>query len=136
MHARHDPRTPVVHRDVGQGYPAGEVLLRLDVRVAVVLVPGKALRLLGLLVDRLVPVEPYVRPDQIVPEIPEGPPAAERAQDGRTLHQVDAEGDGVSVRNERAAAWEAAQHGRDARLERIDLVDHRADRNRVEGILQ
>ena len=62
---RHDPGAPVLLGGVGQRDPARQVLLRLDERVAVVLVPGE--RRLGarLLVHRLVPVEAHVGPDEV-----------------------------------------------------------------------
>ena len=55
---------PFVDGRVGERDPQREVLLRLDERVPVVLVPREATRLLGLLVDRLVPVEAHVGPDR------------------------------------------------------------------------
>ncbi len=58
----YDPGAAGIDGGVGERDPAREVLLRLDERVAVVLVPREATRLLGLLVDELVPVEPDVGP--------------------------------------------------------------------------
>src|SRR5260370_28249255 len=69
MSARNHPRTTVVNGRVVESDPAGEVRLRLDVGVAVVLMPGERLGILGLLVHRLIPVEAHVGPDEIVAEI-------------------------------------------------------------------
>ena len=66
MPARNHPRASVVDRRVGERDPAGQVGLRLDVGVAVVLMPRERLRVLGLLVHRLIPVQPHVGTDQIV----------------------------------------------------------------------
>ena len=59
------PRTTVVEGGIGEGHPAGEVLLGLDVCVAVVLVPRKVAVWLGLFVDGLVPVHAHVVADEI-----------------------------------------------------------------------
>jgi hypothetical protein len=66
VQAGHHPRAAALLGRVGQRQPARQVLLRLDVGVAIVLVPREAARLLGLLVDRLVPVEVHVVADQVV----------------------------------------------------------------------
>ena len=71
VHSGNDPGASVLHSRVAQRHPAGQVLLRLNVGVAVVLVPRKPAWLLGLLVDGLVPVEPDLGSDQILAEIGE-----------------------------------------------------------------
>ena len=65
VHARHHRDAAVVGRRVGDRDPAREVRLRLDVGVAVVLVPQHRFGAVRLLVDRLVPVEAHVGADQI-----------------------------------------------------------------------
>src|SRR5437870_2917641 len=61
----------VVEGGVGERQPHGEVLLGLDVGVAVVLVPRYSAGLLGLLVDGLVPVEVDVGTDQVGAQVGE-----------------------------------------------------------------
>ena len=63
---------------VGERDPAREVLLRLDERVAVVLVPREPARLLGLLVDGLVPVHVHVGADEVGAEVDEHGAGRER----------------------------------------------------------
>src|SRR5208282_3766474 len=65
MSRRNYPRASVFDRRVGERDPAGQVRLRLDIGVAVVLMPRERLGVFGLLVDRLVPVEPDVGTNQI-----------------------------------------------------------------------
>ncbi len=65
MHTRCDNGTAVGFGGVGEREPDRQVLLRLDERVAVVLMPREPPRLLGLLVDGLIPVEVDVGAEQI-----------------------------------------------------------------------
>src|SRR5271170_4787218 len=64
--AWNDPRTSVLEGGIGERDPAGEVRLRLDEGVAVILMPRKMLRVLGLFVNRLIPIETHVGSDEIV----------------------------------------------------------------------
>ena len=66
-----DPWATIALIRVGEGDPAREVLLWLDVGVPVVLVPWEGRFRSGLLVDRLIPVEPHVGSDQVGGEIAE-----------------------------------------------------------------
>ena len=50
---------------VGDRDPTSQIRLRLDVRIAVVLVPQHRFGAIGLLVDGLIPIEAHVGPDEI-----------------------------------------------------------------------
>ena len=67
-----------------------EVLLRLDERVAVVLVPREPARLLGLLVHGLVPVEVDVGADDVSAQAEQGRVASEVGQERRLAGEVGA----------------------------------------------
>ena len=92
MQARNYPGTPVVEGRIGERDPTGQVLLRFDVGVAVVLMPGKLSIRPRLFVHRLVPIEPYVRTDQVVYKIAKYGMCRELAQHGVTLHQMGMKG--------------------------------------------
>ena len=132
--AGHHPRTAVLLVGVGQRHPAGQVLLRIDEGVAVVLVPGELLWA-RLLVDRLVPVEPHVGADQVVGQVAEDGPRAELAEPLGAGHQVDRERDLARSRDPDAPA-PVAQVLLDARLDRIDLVADGLRGRGVEGVLE
>src|SRR5271156_460372 len=59
------PRTTILDGGVGQRNPAGEVGLRLDEVIAVVLMPREKFGILGLLVYRLVAIEAHVGTEQV-----------------------------------------------------------------------
>ena len=94
MQAGDHLRASVVDGGIGERHPAGEVLLRFDEGVAVVLMPRESARLLGLLVDGLVPVEAHVGADQVVAQIGEHRVPGERGGDRFALDEVDGERDG------------------------------------------
>src|SRR5262249_36219679 len=71
MPARYYPRAAVAFRCIGQGDPTGQIRLRLDIGVAIVLMPRERLLVLGLFVDRLVPVEAHVGTNQVVAQVRE-----------------------------------------------------------------
>ncbi len=126
--------TAVLERGVGEGEPHGEVLLRLDVGVPVVLVPRHAARLLGLLVDGLIPVEAHVGTDEVGAE----------AEHRRVLAQCLAclgPRDGVDGDRERAGLGDGEatvlprlEEGVDLGLERVEVVAHRGDRGLVDQV--
>ena len=97
------PRAAVLDGGVGERDPAREVLLRLDERVAVVLVPREPARLLGLLVDGLVPVEVHVGTEEVVAEADEAGVAGEAPCRLRAEHRVQGEGDRAGLRDVEAA---------------------------------
>ena len=99
VQAGNDPGTAVVEGRISQRDPAGQVLLRFDVGVAVVLMPGKLPIRPRLLVHRLVPVQPYVRTNQVVHKIAKYAMRRELAQHGVALHQMGMKGDLAGPRN-------------------------------------
>ncbi len=121
VEARHHPRAAVLDGGVVQRDPDGEVLLRLGERVAVVLVPWEAARLLGLLVDGLVPVEAHVRPHQVGAQRAEGREGGEAAQPIRPLHEVGAEGDGAGLGDREALVVVRVEEGLDLGVVPVDL---------------
>src|SRR5260370_14836358 len=99
MPARNHPRTTVVNDRVVESDPTGEVLLRLDKGVAIVLMPRERLRIFGLLVHRLIPVKPDVGADQIVAEVLKNAARRKLAQHLRKPNQVHSESDSVGLRD-------------------------------------
>ena len=67
VRAGHHGDATVVERGVGDRDPAGQVRLGLDERIAVVLMPEDRLGRVGLLVDRLIPIEAHVGTEEIAP---------------------------------------------------------------------
>ncbi len=135
MDAGHHPRAAALLGGVGERDPAGEIALRLDEVVAVVLVPGKGSFGARLLVDRLVPVEAHVGTEQVAPEVLEHRAGAEVVEEPRAQDQVHRERDLVGARDEPLAAL-LAQRGLDLRLPRIDLGDDAIDGGAVERALE
>ena len=58
VQSRHNPRTAILLCGVNQRDPAGQILLRLDIRVTVVLMPWKLFGITWLLVNGLIPIHP------------------------------------------------------------------------------
>src|SRR5512135_662448 len=94
---RNHPRTTVVERRVVESDPARQVRLRLDVGVAVVLMPRERLGIFGLLVHGLIPVEAHVGADEVVAEILKHAAGGELAQYFRKLDEMNGERDAVSL---------------------------------------
>ena len=134
METGSDLRTAVRVRRVAEREPDRQVLLRLDVGVAVVLVPREAARLLGLLVDGLVPVEVHVRADEVRAEVDEGRMATQRGELRRACHEVRAEGDGAGLGDHHAAALDLLERGVDLGLEAVGLGDHLRQQRRLDEI--
>src|ERR1051325_7297504 len=123
---RGDPRTAVRLIDVHQRNPQGEVLLRLDERVAVVLMPGKLLFLRRFFVDRLIPIEPYVGTDQVMANLFDRRVHRKIAKNSGLAHEMRREGDDVGRRNAHPATL-FAQPGLAPGLQRIDGRDYGLD---------
>ena len=121
---------------VGQCDPAGEIGLRVEEAVAVVLVPGKGGRNARLLVDRLVPVEADVGAHEIPGEIPKERPGTEVPQESRAQHEVNGEGDLVGTGDEATALRQLAQRGFGLGLPGVDLGDQALERGGLDGILE
>ena len=107
----------VVERGVGEREPHGEVLLRLDVGVAVVLVPRHPARLLGLLVDGLVPVEAHVGADEVGAQAEDGGVAAERLGGRRAGDGVQRDGERAGLGDREAPVLAGLEEGVDLGLE-------------------
>ena len=60
-----NPWTTVIYRRVGQRNPTGQILLRLNIVIAVILMPRKILLRAGSLIYQLIPVQTYLRADEI-----------------------------------------------------------------------
>src|SRR5262249_48016781 len=97
MPAGYYPRASVAFRRIGQRDPTGQVRLRLDIRVTVVLMPRERLSILGLFVDRLVPIQAHVGTDEVVAQVGEHRRRRKLAQDLRTLDQMDREADALGL---------------------------------------
>jgi len=65
MHTGHDPGAAVVNACSRQRNPAGQILLWLDKRVTVVLMPGKFVRGAAFFVNQLVPVQSDIIADEV-----------------------------------------------------------------------
>ena len=107
---------------VGERQPHGEVLLRLDVRVAVVLVPRDPPRLLGLLVHGLVPVEPHVGADEVGAEPEDRGVGAERLGLLRARHGVDRDRERAGLGDGEAAVLAGLEERVDLRLEPVEVL--------------
>ena len=123
---------PFVARRVGERDPAREVLLGLDERVAVVLVPRETARLLGLLVHRLIPVQADVGPDQIGADPHDRRVPAERAQQIRPGDQMGAERDGAGLGYRHPSPLDLLERGVDLGLQAVGLGSDRAEQVRVQ----
>src|ERR1700722_17484266 len=136
MPARNNPWTTVVNRRVVESDPTGQVRLRLDVGVAIVLMPRERLRVFGLLVHRLIPVKPDVRPDQIVTEVLENAARRKLAQHLGKPDQVHGESDSVGLRNTDPAVRTRSQEFFGLHLERIDRVANAHDGRAIDRIFE
>ncbi|CAB4799273.1 unannotated protein [freshwater metagenome] len=94
------PRTTVVDGGIGERHPAGEVLLGLDVRVAVVLMPRKVAHWLWLFVDGLIPVHAHVVADEIAGDAEQRIVPRELAAHFVACHEVHGEGNRVGLGDE------------------------------------
>ena len=121
-------RAAVLLGGVGEREPHREVLLRLDVRVAVVLVPRHPARLLGLLVDGLVPVQAHVGTDQVGAQAEHRRVGAERLGRLRAGDGVDGDREGAGLGDREAAVLAGLEEGVDLGLEPVEVVAHRGER--------
>ena len=97
--------------------------------------PGERRFGAGLLVDRLVPVETDVGPDQVAPEVLEHRAGAEVVEEPGAQDEMHRKRDLVGARDEPLAAL-LAQRRLDLRLPRIDLGDDAIDGGAVERALE
>ena len=121
----------VVDRD-----PARQVRLRLDVRVAVVLVPEDGRGAVGLLVDRLVPVEAHVGPDQVARDAGELRSGDELAQVRAARNGVGRHGLGVEARDAEAPVGRLGEEFLHLGVTRRELGVDARERAGVEHVLQ
>ena len=136
MSARNHPGTTVVDGRVVESDPAGQVRLRLDVGVAVVLMPRERLWILGLFVHGLIPVKAHVGADEIVAEILKDAARRELAQDFGKLNQVNGESDSVGLCDAHPAVGTRAKELLSLRLERIDRIANAHDGRRIDRIFK
>ena len=135
VRARHHDDAAVLGRRVGERDPAREVRLRLDERVAVVLVPQHRLGRVRLLVDGLLPVEPHVGTDEVAAQPGEQRVRAEVAQHIGAHDEVRRDRLRVGAGDAEPAVglpFEELLHARFAGRDRF--VD-RGERRRVECVL-
>ena len=132
MHTRRDDRAAVRLGGVGERQPDRQVLLRLDERVPVVLVPWEPARLLGLLVDGLVPVEVDVRPEQVGAQIDDRGRTGERTQQLGVADEVNREGEGARLGDHEPLVGLLTKMRLHGRLVTVDLLGHRRQRGRVD----
>src|SRR5215831_10708288 len=123
MPTRNDPRASVPFGRIGQRDPTGQIGLRLDIGVAIVLMPRERLLVLGLFVDRLVPVKAHVGTDQIVAQVRENRCRRELAQHLRAFYQVDREADSSGLRDKPPLTWGGAKRRFYLRFPRLDGFD-------------
>ena len=121
VESRSHVRAAVVHGGVSDGDPAGEVGLRLDELVAVVLMPREATRLLGLLVHGLVPVEVDVRADDVPAQAKQGRVPREVGQERRLTGEVGRERDRSRFGNREATVSLFAQELVDGCFPAVEL---------------
>src|SRR5262249_36148629 len=136
MYARNHPWTAVDLRRIVESDPAGQIALRLEIRVAVILMPWERLRLLELLVHSLIPVETNVGAEQIGGNVAEHGTSAERTQEARSSDQMNAEGDRLGIRDEETPISLASQKCIDLRFDRIDFSDDLGERTGIKCIGQ
>ena len=136
VHAGEHPHAAVVERGVRDRDPARQIRLRLDVRVAVVLVPEHRFGAVRLLVDGLVPVQADIRPDEVVAQVGEQRRRAERAQRGGVPDEVQRDGDRVDAGEAEAALRLPAQELERLLVEGCDLRVQLADGLGVERVLE
>ncbi len=128
MHPWCHDRAPVVLCRVGERKPDRQILLRLDVRVAVVLVPRHPSRLLRFLVDGLVPVEVDVGTEQVRAEVRQRRRGRQLPKDARPGCEVDRHRDGAGLGDRHPLVGLRSEKGLDLGLTPVDLVRDRGQR--------
>ncbi len=136
MPAGNYPGTTVINGRVVKRDPAGEVRLRLDVGVAVILMPREWLGILGLLVHRLIPVEAHVGSDEIVAEILKDATRRELAQHFGKPDEMHGESDAVGLRDTHPAVGPRAQELLGLHFEGIDRIADAHDGRGIDRIFE
>ena len=127
MQPRRDPWATIGLGRIGQRDPTGQIVLRLNKCVAVVLMPWKLFCHARFFIDALIPIQPYVRADEVRTQIREQRMATQLREHIAVQHQMRAKRDLVGARNAVTPIRALAQLRFGLGLQRINRADNNGE---------